>query len=155
MNRSLEESLAGFAGCHTIVVAGRDVPTHQTQSLGHGVEHVLALGLRVLHDGAGAVVVEFPHWPTASQERCCWVKWWRVQSVLVAIHGGAVAPAGVRRAPWAVLVDTVRQGGWARGFRLDEGRTAGINVSIFVGHSAEKPVTSGDTKGGEKEKERK
>jgi hypothetical protein len=30
------------------------------------------------------------------------------------------------------VVDAVRQGGWAGGFRLDEGRTAGINVLIFV-----------------------
>ena len=63
----------------------------------------------------------------------------------MAIHGWTVAPAGVRRATWAVVVDAVRQGGRAGGFRLDEGRTAGINVSIFVWHSAEKPEVEGDT----------
>ena len=62
----------------------------------------------------------------------------------MAIHGWTVAPAGVRRATWAVVVDAVRQGGRAGGFRLDEGRTAGINVSIFVWHSAEKPEVDGD-----------
>ena len=53
-----------------------------------------------------------------------------------------------------MVVDAVRQGGRAGGFRLDEGRTAGINVSIFVGHSAEKPAVQGETdRGRKKEKE--
>lgn len=132
LNRPLKERLAGFTRRDPVVVPRGDVPAHQTQSLGHGVEHVFALGLGVLHNGAGAVVIQFPDRPAAPEDGSGRVEWWRVKSVLVAIHGGTVAPAGVRGAPWAVVVDAVRQGGRAGGFRLDEGRTAGVNVSVFV-----------------------
>lgn len=53
-----------------------------------------------------------------------------------------------------MVVHAVRQGGRAGGFRLDEGRTAGVNVSVFVGHSAEKPEVDGRYKQREREKER-
>lgn len=66
LNRPLEERLAGFARRHPVVVPGSDVTAHQTQSLGHRVEHVFTLGLGVFDDGAGAVVVQFPDRPTAS-----------------------------------------------------------------------------------------
>ena len=57
MDGPLEESLAGLAGCHAVVVAGGDVPAHEAQALGDGVEHVLALDGRVLHEAASAVLV--------------------------------------------------------------------------------------------------
>lgn len=53
----LEEGLAGLAGGHAVVVARGDVPTHEAQALGDGVEHVLALDGRVLHDATGTVLV--------------------------------------------------------------------------------------------------
>ena len=39
------------------MVAGGDVPAHEAQALGDGVEHVLALDGRVLHEASGTVLV--------------------------------------------------------------------------------------------------
>lgn len=87
LDRPLKERLAGFTGRNPVVVPRGDVPAHQTQSLGHGVEHVFTLGLGIFHNGAGAVVIQFPDRPTASEDGGRRVERRRVKSVLVAIHG--------------------------------------------------------------------
>lgn len=140
LNCPLEESLAGLTGSHSIVVPWCNVTTHQTQSFGHRVQHIFTLGLWIFSNGTGAVVIPFPDRPVAPKP-CGWrVEGRWVQPVLMSIHGGTVAPAGVWGATGAVVVDAVRQRGRARRFRLDVRRTARINVSIFAWHSAEKPV---------------
>lgn len=77
------------------MVAGGDVPAHQTQALGHGVQHILAFNLRVLCDGAGAVLVTLGSGSAGTKSTSWAVKSGRVQTVLMAVHGGAVATAGV------------------------------------------------------------
>lgn len=43
LNGPLEEGLAGLAGGHAVVVAGRHIATHQTNPFGHGAQHELTL----------------------------------------------------------------------------------------------------------------
>lgn len=69
------------------------ISTDQAEPLGEGVQHVFALYGRVLHDGAGAVVIAFaagggPE-PAGGEHR------WRVQAVGVAVHGADIATTGV------------------------------------------------------------
>lgn len=58
----------------------------------------------------------------------------------MATHGDAVATASVRGAAWAVVADGVDARGWAGGLGLDEGPTAGGEVPLLRGHSAEQPA---------------
>lgn len=86
----------GFAGLtrgHPIVISRGYISTNQAQPLGKGVQHVFALYGRVLHDGAGAVVVAFA--ARAGPEPAGGKHRWRVQAVRVAVHGTDIATAGV------------------------------------------------------------
>lgn len=69
------------------------ISTDQAQPLGEGVQHVFALYGRVLHNGAGAVVVALAAGagpkPAGGEHR------WRVQAVGVAVHGADIATACV------------------------------------------------------------
>lgn len=69
------------------------ISTDQAQPLGKGVQHVFALYGRVLHDGAGAVIVALAAGtsakPAGSEHRG------RVQAVRVAVHGTDITSAGV------------------------------------------------------------
>lgn len=58
----------------------------------------------------------------------------------MATHGDAVATASVGGATWAVVADGVDARRWAGGLRLDEGPTAGGEVPLLRGHSAEQPA---------------
>lgn len=58
----------------------------------------------------------------------------------MATHGDAVATASVGGAAWAVVADGVDARGWAGGLGLDEGPTAGGEVPLLRGHSAEQPA---------------
>lgn len=86
----------GFAGLtrgHAIVIPRGYVSTDQAQPLGEGVQHVLALYGRLLHDGAGAVVVALaaggrPESASGEHGR-------RVQAVGVVVHGADITTAGV------------------------------------------------------------
>lgn len=69
------------------------ISTDQAQPLGEGVQHVFALYGRVLHDGAGAVVIALA--AGASPEPVGGEHRWRVQAVGVAVHGTDIATAGV------------------------------------------------------------
>lgn len=138
LNSPLEEGFTRLTGSHAVVVPRSNVPTHQAQPLGDGVEHVLALGGWVLHDGAGAVVVALAAGPAADARAVEHGR--RVQAVGVAAHGHAVAPAGVGGATGAVVADGVNAGGWAGRLGLDEGPTAGGEVPLLRGHSAEQPA---------------
>ena len=136
----LEESLAGLAGGHAVVVAGGDVPAHEAQALGDGVEHVLALDGRVLHDAAGTVLVALAAWgasqPGAREHGR------RVQTVGVGAQGQAEAAAGVGRAAGAVVAEGIDARGRAGRLGLDEGAAAGDQVPVVCGHSVQQP---GDT----------
>jgi len=55
--RPLEKGFAGLAGRHPVVVPWGNVPAHQAQPLGDGIEHVLALDRRVVRHDAGALLV--------------------------------------------------------------------------------------------------
>lgn len=115
-----------------------NVPAHQAQPLGDGIEHVLALGGRVLHDGAGAVIVALAAGPAADARAI--EHGWRVQAIGVAPHGHPVATAGVGGAAWAVVADGVDARRRAGGLSLDEGPTAGGEVPLLRGHSAKQPA---------------
>lgn len=69
------------------------ISTDQAQPLGEGVQHVFALYGRVLHDGAGAVVIALA--AGASPEPAGGEHGWRVQAVGVAVHGINIATTGV------------------------------------------------------------
>lgn len=99
------------------------ISTDQAQPLGEGVQHVFALYGRVLHDGAGAVVIALAAGaspkPAGGEHRR------RVQAVRVAVHGADIAAAGVRVATGAVVADRVDDRGRTGWLRLDVGPTAG------------------------------
>lgn len=100
-----------------------NISTDQAEPLGEGVQHVFALYGRVLHDGAGAVVVALAAGadpkPTGGEHR------WRVQAVGVAIHSADIAATGVRVATGAVVADRVDHRGGAGRLCLDIGPAAG------------------------------
>lgn len=54
-----KKGFAGLTGGHAIVIPRGYISTDQAQPLGDGVQHVFALYGRVLHDGAGAIVIAF------------------------------------------------------------------------------------------------
>lgn len=69
------------------------ISTDQAQPLREGVQHVFALYGRVLHDGAGAVVIALA--ACAGPEPAGGEHRWRVQAVGVAVHGADIATAGI------------------------------------------------------------
>lgn len=69
------------------------ISTDQAQPLGEGVQHVFALYGRVLHDGAGAIVITLA--AGAGPEPAGGEHGWRVQTVGVAVHGADIATTGV------------------------------------------------------------
>lgn len=87
------------------MIPRRYISTDQAQPLGKGVQHVFALYGRVLHDGAGAVVIALAAGagtkPAGGEHR------WRVQAVGVTVHGADIATAGVRVTAGAVVADCV------------------------------------------------
>lgn len=138
LDSPLEEGFTRLTGSHAVVVARSNVPTHQAQPLGDRIEHVLALGGWVLHDGAGAVVVALAAGGAADPRAIEHGR--RVQAVGVPAHGHAVAAAGVGGAAGAVVADGVDAGRGAGGLGLDEGAAAGGEVPLLRGHSAEQPA---------------
>lgn len=138
LNSPLEEGFTCLTGSHAVVVPRSNVPTHQAQPLGDGIEHVLALGGWVLHDGAGAVIVTLSAGAAANARAI--EHGWRVQAIGVATHGHAIATAGVGGAARAVVADGINARRWAGGLGLDEGPTAGGEVPLLRGHSAEQPA---------------
>lgn len=128
----LEEGLAGLAGSHTVVVARGNVPTHEAQALGDGVEHVLALNGRVLHDAAGTVLIALA--TRGASQPGAGKHGRRVQAIGVGTQGQAKAAAGVGRATGAVVAEGIDARGRAGRLRLDEGATAGAQVPIVCGH---------------------
>lgn len=58
----------------------------------------------------------------------------------MATHGDAVATASVGGATRAVVADGIDARRWAGGLGLDEGPTAGEEVPLLRGHSAEQPA---------------
>lgn len=109
------------------------ISTDQAQPLGEGVQHVFALYGRVLHDGAGAVVIAFT--AGAGAEPAGSEHGRGVQAVGVTVHGADIAAAGVRVAAGAVVADRVDDRGGAGRLRLDVGPTAGGQVPVISGHS--------------------
>lgn len=138
MNSPLEEGFACLTGSHTVMVPRSNVPTHEAQSLGDCIKHVLALGGWILHDGTGAVIVTLTAGPTTNPCAIEHGRW--VQAIGVATHGNAVATTSIGGATWAVVADGVDAGWWAGGLGLDEGPTAGGEVPLLRGHSAEQPA---------------
>lgn len=138
LNCSFEEGFARLAGSHTIVIARRNVPAHQAQPLGDGIEHVLALGGRVLHDGAGTVVIALTAGPATNPRNA--EHGWRVQAIRVATHGDAIATTSVRGAAGTVMADGINAGRWAGRLSLDEGSAAGGEMPLLRGHSAKQPA---------------
>lgn len=133
-----EECLAGLAGGHAVVIARSNVSAHQTQPFGDGVEHVLALDGRILHDTAGTVLVALatrggPQ-PSAREHGR------RVQPVGVGAQGQAEAAAGVGGSAGTVVAEGVNARGRAGRFGLDERTTTGPQVPVIRGHPAEQPV---------------
>lgn len=142
MDCALEEGLAGLAGRHAVVVPRRNVPTHQAQPLGHGVQHVLALDLRIFPDSRRTVLVTLRSGAAGGTQRtgAGAVKARGVEAVGVAVHRGRVGARGVAGATGGVMVQTVSQGGGTRRLSLYiRGRTVGLKVALLTGHSAEKP----------------
>ena len=142
----LEEGLAGLAGGHTVVVARGNVPTHEAQALGDGVQHVLALDGRVLHDATGTVLVALatrgPSQPGACKHG------WRVQTIGVGAQGQAKGATGVRRATGAVVAEGIDARARAGRLRLDEGAAAGAQVPVVCRHSVQQPVDTEQGKSG-------
>ena len=99
------------------------ISTDQAQPLGEGVQHVFALYGRVLHDGAGAVVIALA--AGDSPESAGGEHRWRVQAVGVAVHSADIAAAGVRVAAGAVVADRVDDRGGTGRLCLDVRPTAG------------------------------
>lgn len=135
--RPFEKGFAGLTRSHAIVISRGYISTDQTQPFGDGVQHVFALNGRVLHDGAGAVVVALTAGsaPQASGRE----HGRRVQAVGVAVHGPGVAATGIRVAAGAVVADRVDDGGGARRLSLDVGATAGGQMPVICGHSIQQP----------------
>lgn len=80
LNGAFEEGFAGFTGSHTVVEAGRNVSTDQTQPLGRCGQSKLALQLWLLQHPTGGA---------ARHQRE------RVHTPLAALHDGTVTAARV------------------------------------------------------------
>lgn len=140
----------GFAGLtrgHPIVIPRGDISTDQAQPLGEGVQHVFALYGRVLHDGAGAVVVALA--AGGSAEPIGGEHGRGVQAVGVAVHGIDIAAAGVRVAAGAVVADRVDDRGGTGRLCLDVGPTTGGDVPVISCHSIQQPAGEGGRGRGE------
>lgn len=120
------------------MVARGNVPAHEAQALGDGVEHVLALDGRVLHEAAGTVLVALAARGAAQPGACEHGR--RVETIGVGAQGQAEAAAGVGRAAGAVVAEGVDAGRWAGRLCLDEGAAAGAQVPVVRGHSVQQPV---------------
>lgn len=123
------------------MVARGNVPAHEAQTLGDGINHILALD--VVHDTTSTVLVALAA-RGASQPRTCEHRR-RVQTVGVGAQGHAKATTGVRGAAGTVVAEGINARRWAGWLRLDEGAAAGAQVAIFGGHSIQQPE---DTKRG-------
>lgn len=91
LDGSLEERLAGLAGGHAIVVARSNVPAHEAQTLGDGVNHILALD--VVHDTTSTVLIALA--ARGASQPCTCEHRRRVQTVAVGAQGHAKATTGV------------------------------------------------------------
>lgn len=120
------------------MVAGGNVAAHEAQALGDGVEHVLALDGRVLHEAARTVLVALA--ARGAPQRGAREHGRRVQTIGVGAQGQAEATAGVGRAAGAVVAEGVDARGWAGRLRLDEGAAAGAQVPVVRGHSVQQPA---------------
>lgn len=132
-----KKGFAGLAGGHAIVIPRGYISTDQAQPLGEGVQHVFALYGRVLHYGAGAVIVSLA--AGAGAEPAGREHGGRVQAVGVTVHGADIAAAGVRVAAGAVVANRVDDRGGAGRLRLDVGPTTGGKVPVISGHSIQQP----------------
>lgn len=132
-----KKGLAGLARGHPIVIPRGYISTDQAQPLGEGVQHVFALYGRVLHDGAGAVVVALA--AGGGAEPVGGEHGRGVQAVGMAVHGVDIAAAGVRVAAGAVVADRVDDRGGTGRLRLDVGPAAGGDVPVISCHSIQQP----------------
>lgn len=114
------------------MVAGCYVTANKAQALGHGIEHVFTLDLRVFPNGAGIVFISLRGSAIGSQPTCWAIERWGVQAVLVPIHGGAIAATGIRGATGAVVVDAVTEGGWAGGLGFDVGGATRLSLTVLA-----------------------
>lgn len=137
----LEEGLAGLAGGHAVVVAGGNVPTHEAQALGDGVQHELALDGLVLHDDTATVLVALA--TRGASQPGAYKHGRGVQAVGLGAQGQAKAAAGVRGTAGAVVAEGIDARGRAGRLGLDEGAAAGAQVPVVRGHSVQQPVDRG------------
>lgn len=85
---SLEERFARFARRHAIVIPRGDVPTHQAEPLGHGIQHVFAPPRGVIC----VLIMAVTGHPFPSRQWSCALKFL-----------GRPAGTGIGRTAWTML----------------------------------------------------